>query len=481
MHGLRNERTRLKDAAENQSFVDLDAERYTPMREAETEFDYAGRPKRDLGFMGQAIGRLCEHTYNPGPRRSATEGGAADKLLQLVYAQTHIDAVMHEADTLAHTNDVCAIQVQATNDLDRPIDLQIWGGEEFAVFLDPRDQRKPYSVVTIDRWDEQSRMRLWFDDSVMTFITKKADLDNAKPGVIAYQYGPSEINTYGRLPFEFMHYKCPVRRFWTPSPGTFLRRGEKRMNDRASKLDEHIEKFLNPIGVFKNVSPEFNPEVGPGRFLRLFRGMAGYTGDGYSDQGEPSAEYLQATLAVEQVWADIREFSRQLAEAVDLPPGALQLDYTDAPSGISILIRNAPLLARAHKRRPIYQWCETDLARCICECYGNHYGQAELVTASKNLDILLSWPEPRIPIPGPERDQADAFELQEGSKSRFQLIEERYGLTRDQAVEHFRQVADDEKEADKIKPPPAPIDPSTGLPMEPAKDDPDAKAEDDEE
>ena len=65
--GLRNEKDRLYDAQENQSFYDLDGQHYTPRREAETEFDYAGRPKRVTGFMRQCVSRLCQHTYNPGP------------------------------------------------------------------------------------------------------------------------------------------------------------------------------------------------------------------------------------------------------------------------------------------------------------------------------------------------------------------------------------------------------------------------------
>jgi len=460
-NGLRNERDRLYDAMQNQSFLDLDGERFNPRREAETEFDFAGRPKRDSGFCHQALNRLCQHTYNPGPMRSATGAEACDALLQTVYERCHIDAVLHEAEKLATVNCVAAIQVKATGDgaaydAENPVELQLWGGEEFTVFLDPVDPRKPYAVVTIDRYDNQTRFRLWFADQLVTFMTAKANTSEQKTGILAYQQGPPEPNTYGCLPFTFVHYLCPVRRFWTPSPGTFLRRGEKRINDRLSKLDEHIEKHLNPIGLFKNVSPEFNPEVGPGRFLRLTRATAGYTGDGYSETGEPSAEYLQAMLAVEAVWADIKEYTGQLAEAIDLPPSALRLDYSDAPSGISILIRSAPLLTRARQRRPIFQWAETELARTICTCVGNHYGQADLVSQAPKLRMLLSWPEPSIPIPGPERDAEDTWELQLGSKSRLQLIQERYGLTREQALDHLTQVAKDEAEADVIMPPVAP-------------------------
>lgn len=468
-YGLRNERGRLADASENQSFVDLDGERFTPRREAETEFDFAGRPKRDSGFMHQAVNRLCQHMYNPGPRRTAQDAPQADKVLQVVYEQCHIDAVMHEAEKLCTTNDVAAIEVKAIDDgkrydPDNPIELQIWGGDEFAVFLDPRDQRKAFAVVTIDAYDESTRYRLYFEDEVLTFTTKKMQVEQAKSGVIAYQVGDPEPNTYGCLPFAFVHYCAPVRRFWTPGPGTFLRRGEKRINERLSVLDELIDKYCMPIGIFKNVSIEFNPEVGPGRFLRLVKADGGYDGDGYSPGGEPSADYLQAQLQIESIWSDCKEFMGQLAEAIDLPPAALRLDYSDAPSGISIVIRSAPLLTRARQRRPIFQWAETDLARTICTCVGNHYGQADLVTAAKSLRVLLSWPEPKIPIPGPERDLSDDWELQRGSKSRLQVIQERYGLTRDQAVDHLQQVADDEKQADEILPPPPPM--PTGDPLD---------------
>jgi hypothetical protein len=463
-NGLRNERVRLSDAGENQAFLDLDGERYTPRREAETEFDYAGRMKRTTGFVHQCITKLCEHTYNPGPQRNATDATGADELLQDVYEQCHIDALMHEAEELSTTNDVAAIEIKATNDSDRPIELQLWGAEEFAVFLDPRDQRKAYAVVTIDRYDEQTRFRLWFDDVVHTFVTKKAETGNSDTGVLAYELTNSpEENTYGGLPFSFVHYQMPVRRFWTPAPGTFLREAEKSLNSQLSELAETIQKFNAPVGIFKNVSAEFNPEIAKGRFLRLVRSTAGYDGDGFSPTGEPSAEYLQASLAVEQIWHDIQQTMAQIAEAIGMPPSALRLDYSDAPSGLSLIIRAFPLLTRARQRRPIYQWAESELGRTILRCYGSHYDRPDFVVAGKKLRLLLSWPEPRIPVPGPERDTADQWEMSIGAKSRVDVIRERYGLTRDQAIERLKQVKEDEDEADTIMPPlPMPAEQATG-------------------
>ncbi len=137
--GLRNHRPRLAGAIENQAFYDLESDRYQPRREAETEFDFAGRPRRQSGFVQQAVDRLSEHTYNPGPCRTVIGDGLADSLLSQVYETTHIDCVMNHAESQATLNDVCAIQVKCTNLPDKPVDLQLWGGDEFTVFTDPED------------------------------------------------------------------------------------------------------------------------------------------------------------------------------------------------------------------------------------------------------------------------------------------------------------------------------------------------------
>jgi hypothetical protein len=458
--GLPCERQRLAEAHENQAYAELRQSAWEDeRREAESDFDFAVRPKKRTGFLHQALGRLCSHTYNPGPHRS-TGDAAADKVLQAAYAANHIDALMSEAERLATTNDVAAIQVRWVRGR-RPgkdIDLQLWGAEEFAIFPADDDPREPAAVVTIDRADEVTRYRVWFADVVHTLRTAKAggaDARRTAGGVVALEEAGSPVpNPYGVLPFAFVPYRPQVRQFWTTSPGSFLRQTECTVNRQASELAEAIVKYSCPVAWFKNVGVEFNPELGPGRFLRLMRGGPAYSGDGYTDGGDPDAGYLQAELAIESIWADIRNTLDQAAEACDLPPSALRLDYTDAPSGISLIARAFPLLERARLRRPIFQRAETALARLICTIAAVMTGDAAAAARAPGLDLLLSWPEPRIPIPGPERDQSDAWEIGLGVKSRLAVAEERYGLTRAQALEHLKQVADDEREARAILPEP---------------------------
>lgn len=457
--GLPLEADRIKDASENDAIADLQGQFFIPRREAETEFDYAARLKQVTGLTHQVVNRLCAHMYNPGPMRTIIDTPGAEEVLQQIYESTHIDSIMADAERLATVSDVACIQVTVPEDPEereyKPIDLQIWGSDEFAVFLDPRDQRRPIAVVVIDRYDEHTRYRLWFADSVMTFSTAKLQQSQTAGGVIARQTGPTEVNPYGCLPFAFVHYRAPNRRFWCNGIGTFVRRSEVVLNGQVSEMAESIQKYGKPVGLFINVDPMYNPEIGPGRFLRLTKGGSGNEVDG-PVIGEPDAKYLQAELAIVEIWSHITATMGQVAEAVDLPASALRLDYSDAASGISIIVKTVPLLERARGRRPIFQRAECCLARIILRVYGAYYGKPELVAAAKVLKLLLAWPEPRIPIPGPERDACDGWEIGLGTKSRIMVISERYGLTRDQALLHLKQVADDETEAVAILPKPEP-------------------------
>lgn len=454
--GLPNHQLRIADALENQAFYDLDGERYAPRREAETEFDYEGRPQRETGFTQEVIDVLSEDNYSPGPSRVAVDDEEADKLLQEVYEHNHINALMQEAEVLSTLNDCAAIQVHCTNDPDHPVELQIWGSEEFTVFEDPIDPRRPTCVVTIDRINGQTRYRCWFPDEVRTFITKPYTTDNTSGATVA-ELESIEVNTYGCLPFAFVSYRPQVRRFWTPGLGTFLRKAETRINQKLSDLDEAIGKYLRPIGLLKNVGPEYSPELGPGRFMRLYRAGTGYAGEDFAGDGEPDASYLQAEIDVAGVWLDCEKLANQTLEACRVPLSAVRMEQNGVASGISLIVEQAPLLKRAKARRPHYVRSETCLARVILISVGNHYSKPEYVEKANTLKLLLSWPQPRIPVPGPERNQDDEWELSLGITSEVAIVMERYGLSRDQAIAHLKQMAEDRKAVQAFLPPPPPM------------------------
>ena len=137
--------------------------------------------------------------------------------------------------------------------------------------------------------------------------------------------------------------------------------------------------------------------------MRLCRGGTGYTGEGYADGGEPSAEYLQAQLAIESIWLDLEKYMKQVATAISLPYSALELEYQDAVVG------NRPDhqgRAPAHPgarsggrstSSPSWAWPATILTAC-----GSHYGHADLVEQAEAASICC-WPgrSPASRSPGP--------------------------------------------------------------------------------
>lgn len=457
--GLQNERTRIMEAFENLAFYLHEGLRWMPRRGSEGQFDWQSRPHRDSGFTRQLIEVLCDHLYNPGPKRTHIVPAAND-YLELVYETTHIDAVMHEAEKLSSLNNVAAIQVEATGDPDSPIRLHLWGSEEFHVFCHPDDPTKPCAVVTIDRFNGQTRYRLWFHDLVYTYMTRPVNNDTTSGGRIAWETPESpEENTYGIIPFAFVHYSFPVRDFWTPGVGSFIRAGQVRIDTRLSALDESLQRHLDPWIFAYGVDPLWNPVIQPGLITRVPTGSANLSSGDYSPGVPPRIEALQPSIDIVGAWEDAKNFANQVMEAIRVPPGSVRMDTNQVGSGIQLVVEQAPLLKRAKSRRHLFTRFEQDLARVILIAAGTHYGRPDLVgSAKRSANLSLSWPEPTIPIPGPDRDQADQWEYSIGLVSRLELLERRRGLSRDQAIAELKRIADDERIAQDAYPLGPPLD-----------------------
>jgi hypothetical protein len=69
-------------------------------------------------------------------------------------------------------------------------------------------------------------------------------------------------------------------------------------------------------------------------------------------------------------------------------------------------------------------------------------GQASLAGAlaavADDPSLRVAWPEVSLDLPGPDRDQADTFELDRGLTDPIELLMRRQGLTEEEAIEAFR-------------------------------------------
>ena len=216
------------------------------------------------------------------------------------------------------------MQVKCTNDPDKPIDLQLWGGDEFTVFTDPEDPRQRVRGGHDRPLQSADAVQAVVQDEVRTYLTDQYSADKTAGARVAYPQNDAEKNTYGCIPFAFLHYRAQVRQFWTPGPGTFLRKAELRINDRLSELDELISKYARPIGSFPQRQPHIHSRD------RALADFCGFAGGARATPGKatPTAANHQPSTSrpswrSRAIWLDLEKYIKQVATAVDLPYSAL--------------------------------------------------------------------------------------------------------------------------------------------------------------
>jgi hypothetical protein len=75
---------------------------------------------------------------------------------------------------------------------------------------------------------------------------------------------------------------------------------------------------------------------------------------------------------------------------------------------------------------------------------------AELL-AAKDAALTLLWPDPSLGMPDPSIQAEIDKSMERGEMSLLQLIQRKYGYTREQALEHVKQCLEDEAEVKALK------------------------------
>ena len=162
------------------------------------------------------------------------------------------------------------MQIKCTNDPDKPVDLQLWGGDEFTVFTDPEDPRQAFAVVTIDRYNQRTRYKLWFEDEVRTFLTDQYSADKTAGARVAM----ADPGRGRRTPMAASPSRsCTIVLRFDSSGRLDLERSCVKLN---SGLTIDLASWMSLSSSMAGLSASsrtsillFTPEIGPGRFLRL--------------------------------------------------------------------------------------------------------------------------------------------------------------------------------------------------------------------
>jgi hypothetical protein len=445
--GLKNEQDRRTECLRNVDYYNLRGIKLLPRRDAESQADFLNRPKRSLPFVPRVIRTLTSKMYNPGPGRKIDDDDAATEWLEAVYRDNLINSLWQRADRMAHLNGMCAFQVAATGDADKPIKLQLWSGwHEVIPFELPGKANEIAAVVTIDSVDNLTRYTYWTDEFYRTYET-----DKLKPyqtaGGRAARFIPDESgpNPYGVLPFAFVWYELPIAGVDSVHGlGNFLSDINLTIDQEMSDLAQAVQCYHTPTPLLFDADVSLNPVKKMGGWVRinsvptdLERGPS------------PRLEYAQAGLDIVGGWANIRGVIDSELEALGVPLTAYRMDSATLPSGAALVAEQKPLQDYAVERREPQRRYEDDLKTVCCQVAGAYYGRADL-TAAAALPLTLTWAPVTIDLPGQERDQTDADSVSAGYESPVMVVMRRFGMSREQALEHLQQVADDHAELAEI-------------------------------
>lgn len=460
---------RLESARLNMAHYELEGIDLIPRRLHESVQDHLRRPKTALPFVQRAIDVKTEDLYAPGPTRQVKDDPAVSDELNEIYAQNRINSQLQECDRFSMLNDVAAIQVVATGDRARPIKLQPWSADQFAVFTAPGDACCPAVMVTQEDCGGVTKWTLYTRDEIRTYEKPKTSGLLQVPGRLDPKLTDAIANPYKTLPFAFFHKELPLTGFWRRAFGTYLRKVEARLNDDLSNLEESIERFGKPRGIAYNAQADFNIVDKPGEFIKV----APPAGIGFDKPAPISLGYLDANLHITEIWEHVRSTVGEVTQGLGIPLAVSKADSGAVASGVAQLIEADPLIRQTRNRRPAWECYEEQLAKTILNVAGHYYDRPDLLQAALDLVLLLTWPEP-LDVMGMEKDEADARDIEAGRASRLMVLQKRLGISREQAIAHLKQVAEDEKAVAAIlPPPPAPPAPNPDDPNQP--DDPAAE------
>jgi hypothetical protein len=445
LEGLPADYARLEEARKGEDFYQFRNHKHLHPRREESASDFQARPKRYSRITRTIVRKLAEPLYSNGPTRTWENDPDRTEWLDRIYTQASANSRLQSADRAATLNHVAAIQVEATGDPENPIRFWVWKGHEFAVFVRDGNPIEPWAICTIEQIPTESvgrvrtRYRVWSQLERRTYVTDE-HLPDSTPSrsaqLVPEESGPTPYP--GVLPFVWVRAEPADCNFWEGGIGKALVEANMEADRRQSDLAEHMSRFLNPLGFARNIPATASFTNKPGGFVHLQADPSVRSGD---QGGQPELGYLQATLGVSDAWADLRAFLDSTCEELEVPLTVIRSDSSTDLSGVAIVAKAMPLIDRTRARQ--VQFCETerDLASLTLAVYGTWYGDDQALTAAKSGGLVVVWPEPKIPLPTPDRDMADSWELDQGLTDPIEVLARRRGITLSQAEELAEQIA----------------------------------------
>jgi hypothetical protein len=446
--GCSGHERQLVKARELQDWYDGDSEKYVAFRPAEDALSWLTRPKRVSFITRQAVNKLTSHLYKPGPRhRRITADPTVDAWYNRVAQDIQLNGLMQHADRLATLHGLVMIGIYPTGNPSRPINYHLFPRHDFVFWANADDPRVATAVCTITKSGADTiRFRLWTKTHYYTFF--KGKNWGYTPGgwnICRFDPAQSGPHPYGVLPFAFITHELPTTELETKGLGALLSKINRALNIDKSNLALWVHHYGRPLGFVSGVGPEWRPRFIDGGFVYL---------PVRQDSSEnapivPEAKYLESNIDIASIKEYVRGEANDALKELDIPISIVSQGDGQGgakmASGISIAAQDADLITYAKGRQPLFELHETRLAQLVCQIgacpvAGLAGLEGVLRAFADDPSLRVAWPEVSIDLPGPDRDNADTFELSYDLTDPIELLMRRQGLTEEEAIEQYRAI-----------------------------------------
>jgi hypothetical protein len=480
--GLKNEQPRLDRARTVRDFYEGNFQPYQEDYPHRLGVHNEDLVRRSIPFVRSIINAKIRRHYMSNPVRKIKDNPDATGYLEMLYNKGRINPKLKAALKFAALGGVSAIQVelnqpgmsldgqvnqeqsQATLSLARPaVNFRLWAPDEFCVWCSPDEPLTPWAVATIDRYDNQTRCRLWTPETFAVYRTKKWDGSTNTRGTRTFEPVSVEDNFLGLVPFAFLWWEAPTKEFWGWAPGPELMRINDHANARLTKIADDT-LWTRPILFGRNIADTFKI---PDRYVAgdvvKLPGLHDIIGDGIEG---PSIEATVADLSY--LAADREELDTFLdleGEMHGVPAEAWRNKSNAATSGVAIISEQLPIIEECEARQELLEETERDLALVTLMTVNAWLGNVPAITQAINdFELSIDWPPLTKNRPGPDFDQHLQFEMVNEISGPVQVYMQMTGATEEEALEHFEQKARQAAYLAQIAPQ---VDPLTGQPIQP--------------
>ena len=227
--------------------------------------------------------------------------------------------------------------------------------------------------------------------------------------------------------------------------GPFLASINAAVDEQASDMSQAVKVYHTPKLMAYEVDPGWSPVDEPGKPIHV----PGADPGGFEQPSRPRLEYLQPSLDIVGGWANITQVIQNELDGLGVPLAAYRMDQSSLASGASLMAEQKPLSDYAEARQELAARWEKELAYACLRVAGNHYGRGDLTRAADNRTLVLTWPRVDLSVTSEDRDARDKAAIELGVESRVMIVMRRFGMSREQAVNHIRQAIADEAEIAK--------------------------------